>query len=117
MRGQDIKTLVVLALALLLTNLPCLAVCLTCAVHPSAPPCHHQKTSHRDDGQNSCPHQSIRAMVPSSRPAHAITLSCAGSKQACSGMDTPYLPHISFEPLTGLSPPDSLANRLVVLRV
>jgi hypothetical protein len=114
-RGRETKTLVLLAIALLLANMPCLAACIACSARSAAPPCHHKAPPH--DGKQPCPHQLFRAMAPATRSAHSPMHSDAGWCEVEATPELPNAPVVPLGPLMGLSPPRSDLTLILVLRV
>ena len=116
MRGRETKTLVLLAIALLLTNTPCLAACFACSARPAVPACHHKAPPH-DDSKQPCPHQLFRAMAPAHRSADAPRRTDAGWIDVEATAELPNAPVVPLGPAMGLSPPRSPLIRTFILRV
>jgi iron only hydrogenase large subunit-like protein len=114
-RGRETKTLVLLAVALLLANTPCLAACIACSSRSAVLPCHHKAPRHNDNKQP-CPHQLFRAMAPSNRAAQSPTPgSWRIEVQAIA--EPPNAPVVLLGPVIGLSPPRSDLTPILTLRV
>jgi hypothetical protein len=115
-RGRETKTLVLLVVAVLLANTPCLAACLTCSARPAAPPCHHKAPPHEDSKQP-CPHQLLRAMAPSTRLAHAPLQWDDEGSEVRATAEPPNAPIVPLGPVMGLSPPRFDLTTFLILRV
>jgi iron only hydrogenase large subunit-like protein len=115
-RGCETKTLVLLAIALMLANTPCLAACIACSARPAVPSCHHQAPSHEDNKQP-CPHQLFRAMAPSMRSAYSPIYPDAQWSEVETTAAPPDALVVPLGPVMGLSPPRSGITHTLVLRV
>jgi hypothetical protein len=115
-RGRETKTPILLAIALLLANTPCLAACIACTARSAVPGCHHKAPPH-DDSKQPCPHQLFRAMAPSHRSADAPRRTDAGWTDVEAAAELPNAPVVPRGPVMGLSPPRSGLTPFFILRV
>jgi len=111
------KTLVCLAIAALLLNVPCIAACFACATPPpSASHCHHKAPPH-DDGKQPCPHQLFRATGPVSRLAQQPASYSPAVIADDIKIEVPRVAGSAQAPLIGWSPPLPDSTRPSILRV